>query len=294
MVSLGSNNSNTEPAHSNLPDPQLSSQPAAVGANDLSLMISRLRQLQPWRMNIQVTPQLNTGDWKSIEVGSDVNASTEIRNEQGREREKFLKLIDTLFPNGLVGKRFLDCGCNAGGCCFWVRERKAEIGYGFDVREHWIKQARFVRNHRTVGPTDRTQFEVFNLYDLPAKDLFPFDIVQFSSLFCHLPDPISGLRVAADLSRDVLIFSTSYIRGEADGSLKMVINEEVPLHGGIGQLSWYPTGPGVCAEIIRHLGFEEIKLTKTKLTQADPTRGRLNIVAARERNRLGNLTGEIV
>lgn len=293
MVSSGSNNSNTETAHSNLADVQLSARPATARASEMSQLINRLRQLQPWRMNIQITPQLNTGDWDAKDH-SDVKAAAEVVSGRDRDREKFLKLIDSVFPDGLNGKRFLDCGCNAGGYCFWVRERNAEIGYGFDAREHWIKQARFVRNHRTVGPTDRTQFEIFNLYDLPAKDLFPFDIVQFNSLFCHLPDPINGLKVAADLSRDLLIFSTAYVRGEADGTLKMMIKEDVPLHGGIGQLSWYPTGPGVCAEIIRHLGFEELKLTKTKQTQADPRRGRLDIVAARERCRLANLAGEII
>ena len=151
-----------------------------------------------------------------------------------------------------------------------------------------------MKRFRTVGPVNRTQFEILNLYDLPEKNLFPFDIVQFKGLFFHLTDPIAGLRIAADLSRDILIFSSAVIWGEADGSLRSVLQTQTQLHGSVERLTWFPTGPRICAELIRQLGFESIKLTKYKQIKSRPTRGRLEIVAARGKSRLKGLKGEAI
>ena len=42
-------------------------------------------------------------------------------------------------------------------------------------------------------------FEVPRLYDLPERELEPFDITLFNGIFYHLPEPVGGLRIAADL-----------------------------------------------------------------------------------------------
>ena len=251
---------------------------------------TKLEQLGPWRQNIQITSEISTGPHLSLETSSD----SECQRNRDREREKFLSLIDMLYPDGLKEKRFLDCGCNAGGYCFWVRERDAELGFGFDVREHWIKQARFLKSVREIGPTNFVRLEVLNLFDLPSLELDPFDIVQFKGLFYHLTDPIGGLRIAADHSRDVLLFSTAVIWGEADGSLRSVLQSCDKLHGSAEKLTWFPTGPRVCAELIRQLGFEAIKLTRYSQVKRRPTRGRLELVAARDPQRLKYLDGEAI
>ena len=257
---------------------------------DPSKLLARMEQLKPWRQNIQVTEDVSTGSVLTI----DAPPGSECVRSRNRERDKFLGLIDLLYPSGLKGKRFLDCGCNAAGFCFWARERAAELSFGFDIREHWIKQARFLKRHREVGPTDYVRLEVLSLYDLPNLDLDPFDIVQFKGLFYHLHDPIGGLKVAADHCRDVLLFSTAVIWGQADGSLQSVIQDCDQLHGSTQRLTWYPTGPNVCAELIRQLGFESIKLTRFAQVKRRPTRGRLEIVAARDKDRLDGLDGETI
>ena len=257
---------------------------------DHAALHRQLKRFSPWRMSIQVTDQFNTGELIEL-AGKD---PAQCKRSRDNARVKFLTLIDSLYPDGLSGKRFMDCGCNAGGYCFWVRERGAEIGYGFDAREHWIKQARVVKNKRTVGPKDRIQLEVCTLHDLPAKDLNPFDIVQFKGLFYHLADPISGLKIAADLCRDVLIFQTAFLWDEIDGALVQQIEEPDLLHGGLENLAWFPTGPEVCTELIRSLGFDDLKLTSMKQVRKRPERGRLQIIAARDRGRLKDLTGEAV
>jgi len=251
-------------------------------------LLNQLKRFGPWRMSIQITENVNTGQL----VESKGKNPTDRTQNQNTARDRFLKLVDCLYPNGLAEKRFLDCGCNAGAYCFWARERQAEIGYGFDAREHWIKQGRVVKNKRTVGPTNRIQLETLNLYDLPTKDLHSFDLVQFKGLFYHLSDPISGLKIATDHCRDILIFSTAFLWDEVDGALVQEMSDPELLHGGIDRISWFPTGPNVCAELIRNLGFEQLKLTSIKQVKARPERGRIEIIAARERGRLSELLGD--
>ena len=256
---------------------------------EMAIMKKRISNLAPWRMSIQITPHINTGH--CLDLPKD---GKECRKVRHRARARFLQTVDTLFPNGFRDKRFLDCGCNAGGYCFWVRERLAQLAFGFDVREHWIKQARFIKAKRNVAPTNRIQFEVLNLYDLDSRDLDPFDLVQFRGLFYHLPEPVHGLRIAADHCRDVLMFSSSFLWDEPDGSLKFEVCQNQPLHGGIENMNWFPTGPGVCADILKSLGFEDVRLTKVKQVQKRPDRGRLEIVAAREKGRLNSMWGESI
>ena len=253
-------------------------------------LLARMERLKPWRQNIGITEDISTGSVLTLNAAQD----SQCVQSRSRDRDKFLCLVDNLYPAGLHKKRFLDCGCNAGGYCFWARERDAELAFGFDAREHWIKQARMIKNHRTVGPTDFVRLEVMNLYDLPAQDLDPFDLVQFKGMFYHLADPIGGLKIAADHCRDVLLFSTAVIWGQADGSLQSELQEDDKLHGSTHRLSWFPTGPKICVEMIRHLGFESIKLTRYNQVKRRPTRGRLEIVAARDKGRLDEIDGEVI
>lgn len=255
----------------------------------------RLENLKPWRMSIQINEEINTREF--LELPS--NRSNPLQQQRDKYKTKFFKFIDTVFPNGFDDKRFLDCGCNAAAYCFWARERNAENCFGFDIREHWIRQAKFVRFNRTMGPKTRIQLEVLDLYDLGSQNLDPFDLVHFKNLFYHLPDPISGLKIAADLSRDVLYFNSSFCWERPDGALVVDPRDNGEeendwMHGGTDSLNWLPTGPGVCADIIRSFGFEEIKLTNLKQIPARPERGRLEIVAARETKRLLGLNGQLI
>ena len=250
----------------------------------------RLENLKPWRMSIQINEGINTGEFLELSNDRDI----QFHDRPNKNRDKFFKFIDHVFPQGFDNKRFLDCGCNAAAYCFWARERNAENCFGFDIREHWIRQAKFVRFNRTMWPSSRIQLEVLDLYDLAGRDLDPFDLVHFKNLFYHLPDPISGLKIAADLSRDILFFNSAFCWNKTDGALIVDPCDNEVLHGGTEKLKWLPTGPGVCSEIIKSLGFEEVKLTSQKQVRTRPERGRLEMVAARESNRLSKLPGQLI
>src|SRR5205807_1767752 len=112
--------------------------------------------------------------------------------------EAFKTTLRKVFPEGLEDRSVLDCACNCGGFLFWAEDLGAGHCHGIDVRRHWIQQAQFLAANRTL-PKEDMRFEVLDLYDLPERGHEPFDVVLFNGIFYHLPDPIAGLKVAADM-----------------------------------------------------------------------------------------------
>ena len=210
-------------------------------------------RLGPWHYDIEVTPEVSTRAWLDAAGGqSEVGFLT--------RRKQFKNLLGPLYPNGLEDRSVLDCGCNAGGYLFWSKELGAGECFGFDAREHWIDQARFLAAHRTVGPTDRMRFEACDLYDLPQLGLEPFDITIFNGLFYHLPDPVTGLKIAADLTKELMIFTSATYAEAEDGFLYVENESDSHLMSGIHGLNWRPTGPAVVTTILRWAGFAETRV----------------------------------
>ncbi len=245
----------------------------------------------PWHMNVQLTESLSTGQA--------FDPSGTIRNRQNNSgisllslQKQFLRKIDRIYPQGLSDKTFLDCACNAGGYCFWVRERNVKSAFGFDVREHWIRQAHFIQGNRTIAPTDRIHFQVLDLYDLPKENIRPADITMFKGIFYHLPDPIWGLKIAADLTNEIMFFNTSTTWGETDGYLKRAQESRELVMSGVYGLQWYATGPKVLSEILKWAGFVDQKIIFYKQRHDDPQLGRIEIVAAKKPGMLEHITGE--
>ena len=266
----------------------------AIDKLDHDALVRRIKSLGPWHMNIQLTDDLNTG-----QVFAE-DGTKRSREDGGRGgdvsllqlREFFLKQIDLIYPNGLNDKTFLDCACNSGGYCFWTREKGIKSALGFDVREHWIKQARFVKAQRQVGATDRIQFRVNDLYDIPSQNMTPCDITMFKGIFYHLPDPITGLKIAAELTNEVMFFNTSTTWNEKDGYMKAGWESTENVMSGVHGLKWYPTGPNVCAEMLKWCGFVEMKLIFYRQQYDNDTLGRTEIVASKKPGLLDNLKGE--
>jgi tRNA (mo5U34)-methyltransferase len=217
--------------------------------------------LGPWHQDIEIAPGVSTAP-----------------DTHYKPRGGFHGTMRTLYPSGLAGRSVLDCACTAGGYLFWARELGAGPCYGFDVREHWIRQARFVAKHRE---SDGIRFEVRDLYDLPSLGLEPFDITIFSGLFYHLPDPIRGLKIAADLTREFLLFGSVTMARRPDGYLA-VSAEGTELLSGVYGLNWLPTGPEVIRQILAWAGFAETRVSwwfdETTIT---PGLGRVRVLASK-------------
>ena len=212
-------------------------------------LLQQVRTLTPWHMNIELTPDLKTGDGNPHARGTD-----DVRLSLINPRE-LRPLLETLHPDGLQGRSFLDCACNAGGYSLLASDLGAERCFGFDVREHWIEQARFLQRH--LGKTDdQVRFEVCDLLEVGERiGDQRFDICLFKGIFYHLPDPMAALKVVADRTDDVLILDTAAATGYEDGFLKVFWEGVEHPMSGVHNLAWRPTGPLVLTRILEWLGF---------------------------------------
>jgi 2-polyprenyl-3-methyl-5-hydroxy-6-metoxy-1,4-benzoquinol methylase len=195
----------------------------------------------------------------------------------------YKNLMASLYPDGLAGRSVIDCACNCGGYSLWSRELGASRCFGFDVRDHWIRQAEFLARERE-HPSDGCSFEVLDLYDLPKRDE-EFDIAIFKGIFYHLPDPVTGLRVVADKTRELLVLNTATRSGK-DGFLAVARESTDFVMSGVYGLNWLPTGPEVLERILGWMGFPATRISfwhkKTPFGSGGQPLGRIEILAARD------------
>jgi len=240
-------------------------------------LIAAGRALAPWHLTVQVTDDVSTRDFADGPALESLGAVALLD-----PRDRFAATLGKLYPEGLGGRSVLDCACNCGGYLFWAKDAGAGHCHGIDIREHWIEQANFVVANRTV-PSDDMQFEVRDLYDLPAQGLEPFDLVLFNGIFYHLPDPIAGLKIAADLARELLIVNTSTTIDLPDGHLTGSGESLTRGVSGVYGLNWFPSGPDVLRRILAWVGFPEVRVNWwRRLPDQVANHGRLEVVAARD------------
>jgi hypothetical protein len=140
----------------------------------------------------------------------------------------------------------------------------------------------FLLRHRD-RPSSGLRFEVLDLYDLPGRPLTRFDITLFNGIFYHLPDPIRGLRIAADLTDQLLVVTTATKEGEDDGRLMVEQESAEFLMSGVYGLNWRPNGEEVMRKILAWCGFPEVRVHNhvTNIPGVPSGTGRLQLVAAR-------------
>jgi tRNA (mo5U34)-methyltransferase len=213
-------------------------------------------RLGPWHIDIEITPEVSTSVFQEAPPGTypEWEESVTFHNPH----DGFLRRLGRAFPNGLEGRSVLDCACNCGAYLFYAKEAGAGRCIGFDVREHWIDQARFLAEQRRK-PSGDMQFDVFDLYDLANRDVGRFDVTFFLGIFYHLPDPVTGLKLAADLTDELLILNTATKAGHPEGLLVADHESESKPMSGVHGLCWFPTGPLVLAHILNWLGFPEVR-----------------------------------
>jgi tRNA (mo5U34)-methyltransferase len=213
-------------------------------------------ELGPWHMEVEITPEVSTSAFLDAPADRYPKEFGPISFHQ--PHDGFLRRLGRAFPKGLEERSVLDCACNCGAYLFFAKEVGAGRCVGFDVREHWIRQALFLAEHRR-HPTDDMRFEVCDLYDLPSLELRRFDVTFFFGIFYHLPDPVTGLKLAADMTEEVLILNGATKAGYQDGLLVPEKESETRLMSGAYGLCWFPTGPAVLERILNWLGFPEVR-----------------------------------
>jgi tRNA (mo5U34)-methyltransferase len=138
-------------------------------------------RLGPWHFDIEVADGLSTAVSLEAPPGTYPEHFGLVSFQDVRSEHRVH--LRNMYPDGLQGRSVLDCACNRGGYLFWSRELGAGKCFGFDARERWIRQARFIKDHRP--DTDGIEFEVMDLYDLPDRGLEPFDLTIFKGIFYH-------------------------------------------------------------------------------------------------------------
>ncbi len=252
-------------------------------AKTMDTLRAEMEALGPWHHKVELRDGV-------------VTQSTSTQDHTGQEIAHYDPAIafDTaikhVFPDGLQGRSFLDCGCNCGGYSFAAKDRGAGAVYGFDVRDHWIRQAHFISENRAADSSD-IRFEVGALEDL-GNSHARYDVTWFSGLFYHLPDPVASLKLAADRTRDVLFLNTACaVLGDGEIEIPQLMfrpESTDPLVSGVGGISWIPSGPLALKEILKWMGFAEVKTYFWTQDTSDigPAKrkrlGRIAVAAARD------------
>lgn len=234
---------------------------------------AEIRRLGPWHQDLELAPGVRTGERAPEDEVDPLGVGSPGILQPGRVLEPVFRDV---FPNGFEGRSILDCGCNAGGYLFEAKRMGAGRCFGFDAREHWLQQARFLAQHL---PSDGIQFEQLDLLALRDRELEPFDVTLFFGLFYHLPDPVAGLRIAADLTRELLVLNTAAHPSLQGHSLMLSLESETMLMSGVHRLAWLPTSAHVLEQILHWCGFPH---TRVHYVRTAPRFPRIQILAARE------------
>jgi SAM-dependent methyltransferase len=235
-------------------------------------------RLGPWHLDVQIAPGLTTRDF--------YEAGPQRTNTFYDPARRIKPLLKSVYPGGIDGKSVLDCACNNGAFLFAAREMGAGHCLGIDVRDHWIEQARFLARHRGDESDDLT-FKTLDLYELPTLGLEPFDITIFTGILYHLPNPIRGLRIAADLTRELIFVSSMARSCLPDGMLAVGGESKEDLLEGVYGLNWHPTGPNVIRRMLEQTGFAETRCAAWRMSKA-PEIDFVQVVAGRRKGSLAD------
>lgn len=241
-------------------------------------LIREIEALAPWHVDVQINEQLSIKSALAA-LGSKPEHFTHFLEVEARNI--FFSFMKRIYPTPPPELTFLDCACNCGAYSFWMKELGAARCFGFDVREHWIKQAEFLLHARSADSSG-ISFALCDLYELGKLRMPHFKVTMFKGIFYHLPDPITGLKIAAELTEDVIIVDTlTASAGLRDNMLVQIQESVTHVMSGVYGLAWLPTGPKVIEGILAWLGFPNTHLLYWNRETAQPGRGRLCVIGAR-------------
>ena len=242
-----------------------------------ALIEQNLAEMAPWHMDIPLPNGMSTASGNQSDYDD-----PDLQNVSVIALDEMRAQVCRMYPNGLSGKTFLDVGCNAGGYCFMANELDAEFAYGFDVRDHWINQAKLVADLKEIS-SDRIEFATHHLDELDSNR--KFDITMFKGVFYHLPDPIHSLKFLADLTAETMILDSASRNDIPEDCLVASFESTTHVMSGVDKLNWYPGGPKMLQNVFDWCGFPHFTTVYWNRDCQGTNRedlGRLRVIASRK------------
>jgi len=159
-------------------------------------IVAELRALAPWPYDLPVADGISILAGNLDDAGDNLYPNIRVVATTGIER-----LLRALYPNGMQQKTMLDVACNGGAHSFLGHRLGADFVYGFDVRQHGIDQAMYLKERYEIEPS-RLTFACHHVDDLPQEGVF--NVAIFSGIFYHLPAPVGVIRNIADRTKEAI------------------------------------------------------------------------------------------
>lgn len=195
--------------------------------------------------------------------------------------EEMGRLFNRIWPRGLGGRTMFDVGCNGGAYCIHAHRMGASQTFGFDSRQHWIDQARFLARH--FGH-DQALFEAKALHEVAFER--DYDICMFKGVLYHLPDPVHALQTVCDRTRELIVIDTATDGERGDLCFRLNPEGTENLMTGMHGLAWWPSGPDLMEAIMPRLGFPEVReiFFRPQTNRHGRSKaGRMRLIAARDK-----------
>lgn len=231
-----------------------------------------LRSLGPWHFDVDL------GNSRRTVEGNSSDGPRRVSVIDPHELEPLLLKI---YPGGLDGRSFLDVACNGGGYSVVAQRLGASRTFGFDSREHWVSQARFIAAHLGL---ETARFEQKALHEVDLSE--GYDVALFKGILYHLPDPVHALQQVCDITREIVIVDTETDGDRGDLCFQLNAEGTTSLMTGMHGLAWWPSGPDLLAVILTQLGFPEVREIFWRAKNPQRVKGRMQpgrcrIIAAR-------------
>jgi tRNA (mo5U34)-methyltransferase len=242
--------------------------------DSLNLRVQRARGLGPWHFDFEIAPGVRTAS-----LNANSYADSDLNNVQTVDPYHMLPFFKEYYPAGLGGKDVLDAACNSGGYCFVAGQLGARCVTGFDINEHWLTQAQFIK---------QTLYANLNnvLFEKQDAKLFfdsdrTWDVVIFKGILYHLPDPAHVLLRASKAAREVILIDTVSSNTIPESCWAPLRESATHKMSGVDGLAWLPGGPAALRPLLEYAGFQYFETTYWRHDKSRSGIGRFCVVASR-------------